>query len=139
MGFEEPFLSLWNQPDIFHLPDEQPKTCLYAQKFSEWTEELCAKTTRNPDIVSVNQAKLLLLDKYFDWRTVVPKAHRARISTSGHACIFQVFTKAYESLKAIELTLTPPMLFVPPQPLPPPPPPPPPQIAGIFLGELDQP
>jgi hypothetical protein len=132
------FSSLWNALEEFELPSDQPAvpSCLFAQKFSEWATELCAKVTREPGIVSVNQAKVLLLDKYFEWRSVVPKAHRNRIGKSGHVCIFHVFEQTYLTLKTVELSLTPPMLFVPPPPLAPPPPP---QIAGVFLGELDQP
>lgn len=133
------FFSLWNSLEEFELSREQPDipSCLFAQKFSVWATELCANTTTDPGIVSINQAKVLLLDKYFEWRSVVPKAHRNRLGKAGHACIFQVFEKTYLTLKAVELSLTPPMLFVPVPSLVAPPPPP--QIAGIFLGELDKP
>jgi hypothetical protein len=40
--------------------------------------------------------------------------------------------EAYRRLVEIELSITPPMLFVPP---PPPPLPPPPQLQGIWIGE----
>lgn len=133
------FDSLWNRAEDLELPAEPPDICPFAQKFSEWTTELCANVARQPEIVSVNQAKVLLLDKYFEWRHAVPRSHRNRTGKLGHECIFHVFEQAYERLKVIELALTPPMLFLPAPPPPLPPPPPPPQIAGIFLGELDNP
>jgi hypothetical protein len=133
MDLQAGFDKMWNRFDDFELPEEQPNFCRFAQKFSEWVGELL-KITPNPSIVSVNQAKVLLLDKYFDWYRAVPTSHR-RIADKGHVCIYQVFRQAYEQLKVVELSLTPPMLFLP---SPPPPPPPAPQIAGIFMGELEE-
>lgn len=136
---EKSFEELWNRAEEFELPDAEAEICIFARKFSEWTRELCASSTQSASLVAINQAKILLIDKYFEWRSVVPKAHRNRMSGGGHICIFQVFEQAYITLRAVELALTPPMLFIPPPPLPPLSPPPPPQIAGIFLGELDKP
>lgn len=133
MSFER----IWQQAKEFDFStEEQSSLCPFAEKFSEWVRELGTKVTRDSSIVTVNQAKIMLIDKYFEWRAVVPKAHRNRIGVSGHHCIFHVFVQTYELLKAVELSLTPPMLFLPPSPLPPAPPPSPPQIAGIFIGEI---
>ncbi len=121
---------------------ERQTYCVYAIRFNTWAEELCVGATTNPSIVSINQAKVLLLDKYMQWRSFVPKRHRA-YTGSAHTCIFHVFEIAYDRLKVVELSLTPPMLFLPvpppqePPPPPPPPPPPTPQIAGVFIGELE--
>lgn len=139
MSSESSFESLWNRFEEFELPIEQPAICVYAQTLSEWTTELCANVARAPGIVAVNQSKVLLVDKYFEWRNAVPLSHRNRVGKIGHICIFHVFEKAYERLKVIELALTPPLLFLPEPPPPPPPALPPPQIAGIFIGELDNP
>jgi hypothetical protein len=105
--------------------------CAYARQFAEWTAELAARATQYADAVAINQAKVQLVDKYFEWRAYVPKAHRLRTGRrAGHTCIFHVFVEAYHALKVAELALTPPLLFLPETP-------PPPQIAGIFLGETD--
>lgn len=138
MEFGTGFESLWNRFGDFTIPATQPNTCIFAKEFSGWVSELLAKAKNDPSIVFVNQAKVLLLDKYFEWRNSVPKSHRVRTGGVGHACVFQVFEQAYASLRVIELALTPPMLFIPPPPLPLPSPPPPPQIAGIFLGQVDK-
>lgn len=132
MSFDASFEWLWHSHD-FELPEEQPNLCVYAQKFQEWAQELCIKATQNPTIVSVNQNKVLLIDRYFEWRSFSPKKHR-NYTGAAHTCIFHVFEMAYNRLKVVELSLTPPMLFIPP---PPPPPLPPPTIAGVFIGELD--
>ena len=133
------FNELW-QRHQFELPtrDEgQVNVCVYARTFSIWAEELCLASTQNPSIVTINQNLILLVTKYMDWRTAVPKKHRS-YTGSSHTCIFHIFETAYNRLKVLELALTPPMLFLPPPPPPPPAPPPPSQIAGVFLGELDE-
>jgi hypothetical protein len=116
--------------------EEEDGYCGYARKFSEWVETLPSLVAHKPDILAINQDKVQLLDKYFEWRSYVPKSHRNRTgSKAGHTCIYHVFSETYNTLKVAELSLTPPLLFLPE---PPPPPPPSPQIAGIFLGELDE-
>lgn len=135
MDLEAKFEVLWNrESNLFDLLQE-PERCVFAQRLFDWSSELVASVSNNASIVFVNQAKVLLLDKYFEWRSFVPKSHRNRLGAIGHSCIFQVFCEAYESLKVVELSLTPPMLFLPqPQPamtLPP-------QIAGIFIGEAEE-
>ncbi|HEX9987305.1 MAG TPA: hypothetical protein VGE45_02370 [Chloroflexia bacterium] len=113
---------------------------MYARKFTIWAEGLCVHVTEDPSIISINQAKVLLLDKYMEWRSFVPKRHRT-YTRNAHTCIFHVFEIAYDRLKVVELSLTPPMLFLPvpaPPPPPPLPPPPPPQIAGVFIAELEE-
>lgn len=119
--------------------DAAPNYCVYSLKFNDWAQELCVGATKDPSVVTINQSKVLLVDKYMEWRSFVPKRHRSYTSPN-HTCIFHVFETAYNRLKVVELSLTPPMLFLPlpPLPAPPPPlPPPPPQIAGVFIGELE--
>jgi hypothetical protein len=133
MNISPRFETIWNSVDDFVVPRETMKWCPYARKFAEWSASLIS-VSQEPSLVEVNQAKVLLLDKYFEWRSHVPKSHRNRVGPGGHRCIYHVFEQTYEKLKVIELSLTPPLLFLPP---PPPPPPPTPQIAGLFLGGLD--
>ncbi|MCL5960830.1 MAG: hypothetical protein M1358_16275 [Chloroflexi bacterium] len=135
MDLEAGFEALWRRFQDFELPDEEPRRCVFAQEFFRWTSQLCLGVAQDPSIVCVNQAKILLLDRYFEWRSFAPKSHRNRLGTNGHNCIFQVFSETYERLKVVELSLTPPMLFLP---SPPPPAPAPPQIAGIFIGEAEE-
>ena len=130
MDISPRFETVWNRVDDFEVPREVFEWCPYARKFAEWAASLI-ETSKEPEVVSVNQAKILLIDKYFEWRSFVPKNHRNHVGSGGHRCIYHVFEQAYERLKVLELSLTPPMLFLPP------PPPPPPQIAGIFLGGLE--
>lgn len=135
---------LASTPTVHELPElpepeiEKPSNlCVYAQQFDAWAQELCVGSVRNLSVVSLNQAKVLLLDKYMQWKASVPKRHRAYTASgpNSHICIYHVFETAYDRLRVLELSLTPPMLFLPLPPLPPPPPPPAPQVMGIFLGE----
>ena len=137
MNFETSFQDIWSSMEDFELPEKGTNWCSYAVRFSEWVDELC-DFGDDPSIVSVNQAKVQLIDKYFGWYRHIPNRHRYRIGARGHTCIFQVFETAYERLQVVELSLTPPLLFVPPEPPPPLPPPPLQPIAGIFLGELKE-
>lgn len=135
------FESLWNSHADFgqHQQDaEVPKICSYAKKFQEWATKLCSDATSSYHQVAINQAKIFLVDRYYEWRTVVPRDHRYYIGgarAGAHICIFQVFEDAYGQLRLAELGIDPPLLSLPAPPPPPEPPPPPPQIAGIFLGE----
>ena len=125
------FAELWDGEDMVGLFDEvlpeQSRFCPYAQRFSEWTNGLLTSVSQETTVVSVNQAKLLLQDKWHDWRTVSPKLHRNHLTNRGHICIFQVYEQAYHQLRVLELSLTPPLLFLPPAPKP--------QLPRLFLGE----
>ena len=132
MDFRDGFREISQINVGFELPEPETEWCQLAQYFLDWVDWLFKKIiSEKPNIILVNQAKLLLSDKYFEWRSYAPKSHRDRIGSRGHNCIFQVFVQAYERLKLLELSLTPPKLFLPSEP-------PPPQIAGIFLGDLDE-
>ena len=132
MDFDERFLSNWNRIQDLEIPEESEDTiCIYALKYQDWTKELL-KVLDEPEIVSINQSKILLTDKYFEWKRIVPQSHRQRLGIHGHTCIYQIFEYAFEKLQIVELSLTPPMIFIPvihpPQPKPP-------NIAGLFIGE----
>src|SRR5687767_9305832 len=96
-------------------PSPQPQPCAYALRFKKWAEALClsvGEAVRQDGagaVVAVNQAKVLLVDKYFEWRAAAPKAHRNRTG-EGHTCLFHVMDETYRTLRAIELSLTPPLL-----------------------------
>jgi len=129
------FDRLWHQNDDFALAAPKPKLCPYAQQFL---------SGRNPAVEGCRggehrlgePGQAVAAGPLHGLARGCPAAHRnLGGSRSSHMCIFQVFEETYQKLKTVELSLTPPMLFLP---SPPPPPPPPPQIAGIFLGELEQ-
>lgn len=132
MSFDDRFQQVWRQITDIEVPESNDDKCFYAQGFAAWVEQLVTGI-HGPNVVLVNQAKILLMDKFFEWHRFVPKSHRLRHGLRGHTCIFQVFETGYERLKIIELALTPPLLFLPnnepPVILPPP------IIGGIFLGE----
>jgi hypothetical protein len=130
MNFEERFNIIWNNVSNITLPEPTQDFCFYGQAFTCWADQLI-KDLKPPKIVSINQAKVLLLDKFFEWYRYVPKAHRQKLGMHGHTCIFQVLVSAYEQLKVLELSLTPPLIFIP-EPIQVPPPP---QIEAIFLAE----
>ena len=115
IDIEERIREIWGEQD------SAPPICAAAQQFQQWTETLCTSVVKAgrydnaSAAVAVNQAKLLLLDKYFEWRAAVPKSHRNRTG-EGHTCLYHVFVETYQTLRVIELSLTPPLLFLPPAP-----------------------
>lgn len=132
MNFEESFYYNWNRIEGLEIPEPADHTiCVYALSFQKWIEEL-SKMMEDSTAIGVNQAKILLTDKYFDWERLVPKSHRQRLGIHGHTCIYQVFNKAYENLRIVELALTPPQINFPPPEIPPAKPP---VIGGLFIGE----
>ena len=44
-------------------PDKYEHYCSYARTFHEWTANLVTNATTNPDVISINQAKVQLSDK----------------------------------------------------------------------------
>lgn len=129
MNTERPlFGSIWRRFDDFEFFDEPEEVCRYAQAFADWASQVL-DLGHEANLVLVNQGKVLLVDKYFEYFSIVPKRHRYHFSPRGHVCIFQVFIEFYQRLKERELALSPPLLFLPK------PSSPPPQIAGIFIGE----
>lgn len=139
MTIEETAAALWGE----FLPQGQTTYCAYAAQFKRWSDALCttAATTAQAagaeGAVAVNQAYVQLLTKYFDWRSAVPKSHRNRIGDLGHTCIFHVFAQAYQQLRTVELSLSPPLLFLPVAPAEPPPQPVY-KLTGIPLGEIEE-
>ncbi len=121
------FEELWNIAEDFQVVRQQTALCSHALKFSEWADQLYVEVTKEPKIAIVNQGKLLLQDKYFEWRQSVPQNHRSH-SGKGHICISQVYEQAYQRLRAVELSLKP--VVLPDEPRP--------QFAGIILGQLEE-
>jgi hypothetical protein len=130
----EAFDKLWRHytDGKFALSKEKEDQCVYAQHFALWADALYQDEVRTPTTIGINQKMLLLTKKYFEWRAAVPKAHRDRVGERSHICIFHIFERTFHRLKVLELSLTPPMLFLPT----PPPAPVVQAIAGITLGEV---
>lgn len=130
------FDDLWGK-NSFELPEKSEDFCQYAQQFHEWAADLCTQAAEDPSVVFVNQAKVLLVNRYMDWYSSVPKAHQDHIGTrSSHTCIFQVFLRSYAKLRQLELSLTPPLLFEPPEAEPQPQPKP---VRALVLEDLGEP
>jgi len=135
MQASDAFTRLWSAVEPFSFPENPMELpwCAYAKQYLASAEDLCARLgalqSDTERLVAINQAKVRLLDRYYDWKAVVPKAHRIHLGEQGHRCLYLVLCQTYERLRALELSITPPLLFLPE------PPSPPVQVAGIFLGE----
>ena len=120
MTSEPIFINIWRRYEDFEFTEPTVPFCQYGDAFAHWAESGLF-LTNNADLIQLNQSKVLLLDRYFDFFSVVPKDHRYYFNPKNHICIFQVFVEYYRRIKTRELTLTPPT--------------PPPQIMGIVFGE----
>jgi hypothetical protein len=110
--------------------------CGHARDFAAWIEENIQAVLKYPTPISLNQSKLRLLDRYFDYRAAVTKAHRDCIGERNHLCIFHIFERAFQQLRLCELKLTPPLLFIPPAPAAPSMPTPK-QVVDVIFGFPD--
>ena len=135
MEFITSFHTIWDRVERFKfdelIPDEQALWCGYAREFYEWLQRFVLNDT-DYDLGELNQAKLIVLEKYLEFRSFVPRAHQERINDHGHICIYHIFIRACEQLKITELRLQKPMLFI--QQPPPPPPRFEPKGPILFLG-----
>jgi hypothetical protein len=111
----------------------------FLKKIDDW---LFAPLEQRATRQQVAQAKYLLQEEYHVWKKATPVAHLR--AAEQHQCVPDVYDQCFDRLHLLELTLRPAVAFPleDAQRVPaafPPSPPPPPQIAGIFLGELDDP
>jgi hypothetical protein len=112
-------------------PAGKRELCPEAQDFLEWAQQLCAEYSDST--IRIAQAKVLLIDKYEEFRRSVGKECRHHAGEEGHFCLWHVaFEYAYRHLRQAELRLTPPMLFLPPTSAPKPVP----QFEGIFMPDI---
>jgi hypothetical protein len=143
MASSPAFEGIWSRYRDFAVSaPNRPKRCEFAEQFGAWTEELLAPILmpgHQPTVEAIYRTKVLLADRYMEWRSTVPKSHRDRTAPAGrggHECIFAVFVGAYEQLRQAQLAVAPPRISQPgPAPSSPPVPASAPQIAGIFIGE----
>jgi hypothetical protein len=84
--------------------------CTHAQRFFDWADELCSEAVHKKTVTAINQAKVLLVDRYMVWRENVPISHQAddqAFVDGGHACVLSVFEAAYRRLWRAELAPAP--------------------------------
>ena len=103
------FTDLWGRSGTLVF---EVRRCEAADTFRQWTEQLCTAAEDRRAAVAINQAKVLLLDRYFAFTTTVDVAHLSESMglDADHDCLYQVFVAAYDRLRRAELTLQPPRL-----------------------------
>jgi hypothetical protein len=116
---DESFDRIWNDPPFTArvVRGVAPGPCGYAVQFQAWVDATFEPVLENPDAVRLNQVKIFLLDRFFQFRASVPRRHRSLgASGQGHRCIFNVFEDAYHELRVAELALSPPPIVGPVRP-----------------------
>jgi hypothetical protein len=85
-----------------------PVLCTHAQRFCDWAGELCAKAMEKKTVTAIDEAKVLVANRFMMWRKNVPFEHQSddeAFAGGGHACILSVFEWAYQRLLDAELDL----------------------------------
>lgn len=124
-------LKLVNRTHNLVLPESQtstPPPDPYELTLRVFSDKICADALQNPTHVGLAQARLMVLDRFLELYSASAKLH--------HRHLFGGFMSVMSTLREAQLRIAPPQLYIPP----PPPPPvvvPPPQIAGVFIGELE--
>lgn len=102
--------------------DEQDEAlanyCADGLAFHRYTEDVLTRYVRgSTDIVRIAQAKVLVLDRYLEFRVYASKSHKDKLGDKGHVCLYQVLIQGMHEIRAKQLTLEPPeVLMVPPKP-----------------------
>jgi hypothetical protein len=113
--------------------------CEDAKALWRYMEDVLNRYVRgSTDLIRLAQAKVLLVDRYLDFRAYAAKAHRDKVGDKGHICLYQAWIACMHEIRTAQLRLHPPeVLIVPPKSEPTPPasayallPP------AVFLGEL---
>jgi hypothetical protein len=117
---------------------EPRRCCEAAGRLGALTNELVDWLGRGRlDEIRINQAKLLLLDRYIAERNGSPAAHRDRVvGEDGQTCVYGQFLTGYHRLHEIEMDRFPPPLSKPVKPKSEPAPAPP-QPAGTWFAVED--
>jgi len=140
MDHVTPFHEIWNKVEIFEVQVSEAESdatwCGYAREFSKWVREWIIPMDE-PQLFEINRAKILLFDKYLEWRSFVPRSHLDLIVTRSHTCIYHIFIQACEHIKVAELRQYNPVLLLPPND---PGSRPGPQFNGplMYFGEVDE-
>lgn len=134
------FDRIWNdRPLTFRLEDplDLRGPCPFAVAFQAWIDALFERQLAGADLITLNQLKVHVQDRFFRFRSRVPREHQHEDGREpDHWCLFAVFEKAIEELHRRELELAPPPLVPLPAPLSPPPPPRA-RFDGLLVGDLD--
>lgn len=91
------------------------RTCGDAKEFEQWIEALLRQHPPNNDLITINQLKVALTDRWHELHRSLPAKHRTMgDGTRGHRCVFAVYMEAYDNLLYLERAIVP-VQIAPPQ------------------------
>lgn len=94
----------------FTLQEVALDMCEYAEAFQSWVADHLRDLDMT-DPVMINEMILLLSLRYNDWYNRVSTAHRNRVSSRGHTCIFHVFMGTLNDLANAKTKVDPPVYY----------------------------
>lgn len=97
--------------------------CQVSADFLIWCDELVQQwLDKSLSPVKLAQSKVLLLDAYMNYRTLLPEGHRDLTNDEEHFCIYRIFIETYDHIRKVELfDISPPAIFEQKQTVPAPP------------------
>jgi len=82
--------------------------CPFALMFQAWVALLVKKYDKTTDLDDLNQMKVAILDRYFQFRAHMPRNHRwDDVSGPDHLCVFSVFERSIVDIIERQLSLPP--------------------------------
>lgn len=136
MSIYSDFNRIWNaESDFLPLSDgDETEICPDAQRFGAWARQLLDQTKQTPSEHAFDLAARLLADSFFERRTM--SRNHGSLTGDGlrHVCVAHVFEAAYKELTCLRIAfqhdIQPPPIHHPTEYI---------QLAGIMLGQLDEP
>lgn len=86
---------------------DEPEVPAPVAQFAAWTEALVAKVQAKMTLLTIQSAKVLLLDRFMQWQADTPKKRRLKHGCAGEPTLWYVFETTYETLREMELALVP--------------------------------
>jgi hypothetical protein len=86
--------------------------CADSKAYWRYTDEALNKYVRSTiDPIRLAQAKVLITDRYLEFRAYASKTHRDKIGDKGHICLYQVWIAAMHEIRVRQLALEPPRVM----------------------------
>lgn len=83
--------------------------CADGKAYWRYTDEVLTKYVRGTtNEIRLAQAKVLITDRYLEFRAYAAKPHRDKVGDKGHVCLYQVWIASMHEVRTKQLALEPP-------------------------------
>lgn len=86
--------------------------CSDSKAYWRYTDEVLNKYVRGTtDLMRLAQAKVLISDRYVEFRAYATREHRDKLGGKGHICLYQVWIASMHEVRTKQLALEPPKVL----------------------------